>query len=162
MYRIVLFSFSSAGAASRKASNITDHPFTCLLCSLYSVSSSPSSRTAHKVPFTFLFPHFHSSSFQLVWRVVVAVSPMIRLQLIERRGKLTADPNLERAIKRMKLGDYFLLTVLGINLDVENFKDILLKFTNCHDDGVHHNDPSYCPYSNLDEVDGKEIGEAHV
>lgn len=87
---------------------------------------------------------------------------MIRLQLIERRGKLTADPNLERAIKRMKLGDYFLLTVLGINLDVENFKDILLKFTNCHDDGVHHNDPSYCPYSNLDEVDGKEIGEAHV
>ncbi|XP_050715224.1 innexin inx2-like [Eriocheir sinensis] len=101
------------------------------------------------------------TAIELVWRVAVAVSPMVRLQLMERRGKLAADPNLERAIKRMHLGDYFLLTVLGINLDAGNFKDVLLKFTNCYDNSIHPNDPSYRPYNNLDEVD-EGISEAAV
>lgn len=88
-----------------------------------------------------------------MWRVAVAVSPMVRLQLMERRGKLTADPMLEGEIKRMHLGDYFLLTILGINLDADNFKDVLLGFTGCVDRTGHPNGNSYRAYKNMDEVD---------
>lgn len=66
---------------------------------------------------------------------------------------MSADPELELAIKRMHLGDYFLMTILGINLDADNFKDVLLGFTDCVDRTGHPNGNSYRHYNNMDEVD---------
>lgn len=99
----------------------------------------------------------------MVWRITVAVSPLVRVHTIERRGKLTSDPKLERVIRCMYLGDYCLLSFLGDNLDASNFKALLLSLADSHDNSIHPNgDPTYRPYSHLDEVDGDGIVEARV
>lgn len=103
------------------------------------------------------------SAVEMIWRVVVSASPFVRVQVLERRGKLSADPKLERILRCLPLGDYCLLEVLSNNLDATNFKDILFTYSNCHDSSVHPNgDTSYRPYSNLDEVDNDGVTEARV
>ncbi|KAG0694868.1 Innexin inx2 [Chionoecetes opilio] len=93
------------------------------------------------------------TAIELIWRVTVVVSPFVRIQLMEQRGKLTADPKLEKTIRMMQLGDFCLLYNLGTNLDAGNFRDLLLAYTNCHDNSVHPNndDTSYRPYSRMDD-----------
>ncbi|XP_063882745.1 innexin inx2-like isoform X2 [Scylla paramamosain] len=100
---------------------------------------------------------------EVIWRVAVAASPVVRVQMMERRGKLVADPKLETVLRCLPLGDYCLLEVLGTNLDATNFKDILLTYSNCNDNSVLPNgDKTYRPYSHLDEVDSEAVMEARV
>lgn len=65
------------------------------------------------------------------------------------RGKVSSSPNLEMAIRHMHLGDYFLVDILGRNLDAFNFKDILLGLTGTTDDANN----SYKPYYEGDDDD---------
>ncbi|MPC37301.1 Innexin inx3 [Portunus trituberculatus] len=107
------------------------------------------------------------SAVEVIWRIVVSASPMVRVQVLERRGKLSADPKLERVLRCLPLGDYCLLEILSINLDAANFKDILLSYSNCNDTLEHPNpningDSSYRPYNHLDEVDNEDMMEARV
>lgn len=113
------------------------------------------------------------SAMELIWRVVVVLSPLVRGQLMERRGKMTLDPKLENVIRLMPLGDFCLLYVVGMNLDAGNFKGVLLSYADCSDNSVHPNKEcnngaqpnggaTYRPYSHLDEVDCDGIREARV
>ncbi|XP_076062714.1 innexin inx2-like [Oratosquilla oratoria] len=62
---------------------------------------------------------------QLVLKTMVYVSPAMRLRMFEHRGKLTASQDIENAVRCMPLGDFFLLDLLGRNLDAGTFKNIL-------------------------------------
>lgn len=66
------------------------------------------------------------TAMQLVWHLVVCFTPVIRIRLLERRGKMDASAELEKSIQRLHLGDFFLLNILGRNLDALTFKDILM------------------------------------
>ncbi|KAK4311264.1 hypothetical protein Pmani_017223 [Petrolisthes manimaculis] len=89
------------------------------------------------------------TALQVVWRVVVAVSPIVRVRLLEVRGKISASPSLEMGIRHLHLGDYFLIDILGRNLDAFNFKDILLGVTGASED--KHSYKQY--YENDDDDD---------
>ena len=102
---------------------------------------------------------------QLIWRIVVAASPLVRVHLMELHGKVTVDPKLEKIISCMHLGDFCLVYILGTNLDARNFKELLLTYADCHDNHIHPNnvntihhngDTSYRPYSHLDAVDNDD------
>nr|XP_045616192.1 innexin inx3-like [Procambarus clarkii] len=91
------------------------------------------------------------TSIQLVWRIVIAFSPVLRVRVLERRGKVTATPKLEQAVRHLHLGDYFLLDIIGRNLDAYNFNEILLKSTNCDEGDLGHN--TYHPFNEIDDDD---------
>lgn len=65
------------------------------------------------------------TSMQLVYRLVIALAPAIRVHVLEQRGKLESSNMMEKAIQRLSLGDFCLLNILGKNLDAITFKDIL-------------------------------------
>lgn len=89
------------------------------------------------------------TAMQVTWRIAVALSPMVRVRVMERRGKVIASPTLEQAIRHLHLGDYFLLDILGRNLDALNFKDVLLGATGAVEDA----NGSYVPYYEADDDD---------
>ncbi|XP_068235265.1 innexin inx3-like [Palaemon carinicauda] len=70
---------------------------------------------------------------QLVYRLVVCYSPFARVRLLEQRGKLMVNDNMQRAIQRLHLGDFFLLDILGRNLDGAIFKDIMTATLNSYE-----------------------------
>ncbi|KAG7178194.1 Innexin inx2-like 14 [Homarus americanus] len=84
------------------------------------------------------------TAMQIVWRTLMIFSPVVRFRMLERRGKLMSLPKLEQALRQLHLGDFFLLDILGCNLDASTFKDILLKATDCDD--VIANNNSYRPF----------------
>lgn len=88
---------------------------------------------------------------QLVWRLVVCYSPFVRVRLLEQRGKIMATDNLQRAIQRLHLGDFFLLDILGRNLDAAVFKDVL-KATLV----TYEHEPNVGLYPPLPSPDGVE------
>ncbi|XP_064097503.1 innexin inx3-like [Macrobrachium nipponense] len=65
------------------------------------------------------------TSMQLVYRLVIALAPALRVHVLEQRGKLESSNLMEKAIQRLTLGDFCLLSILGKNLDAITFKDIL-------------------------------------
>ncbi|KAK7079096.1 hypothetical protein SK128_007331 [Halocaridina rubra] len=88
---------------------------------------------------------------QLVWRLIVSASPIIRVRIMERRGKIDANSKLEKAIQRLHLGDFYLLDILGHNLDALTFWDIFVGATKDMDPNVDN--VNYKPVGMIDEED---------
>ncbi|XP_053634752.1 innexin inx3 [Cherax quadricarinatus] len=91
------------------------------------------------------------TAIQIVWRLAIACSPVLRVRVLERRGKISATPEVEREVRLLHLGDYFLLDILGRNLDACNFQEVLLTALGCKDSD--DNDNTYHSYCQPEEDD---------
>ncbi|MCL4123136.1 UNVERIFIED_CONTAM: hypothetical protein GTU68_002770 [Idotea baltica] len=66
-----------------------------------------------------------ATSFQLVLRLLIFQFPILRVKLLEQRGKLGKSYDVETLVRYMHLGDFCLLYNIGKNVDAMCFKDIL-------------------------------------
>ena len=62
---------------------------------------------------------------QMLYRMIVIVSPKLREMLLISRSRLTKRHQVESVCRRSQLGDWFMLYQLGKNIDPLIFKEFL-------------------------------------
>ena len=65
------------------------------------------------------------SGLQMLYRMIVIVSPKLREMLLISRSRLTKRHQVESVCRRSQLGDWFMLYQLGKNIDPLIFKEFL-------------------------------------
>lgn len=90
--------------------------------------------------------------FTLVYRVLVIFSPRMRVYLLRIRFRLVKRESVETIVRQSKMGDWFLLYVLGENIDMFIYRDVIhelaakLQATNSsHHHHHQHHSPSAPP-----------------
>ena len=84
------------------------------------------------------------SVFALIYRTIIMISTSVRLLILRRISPNTCDPESTRILsKRLPYPDWYLLFMLGKNLQGVAFRDLL-------DDLAHHLDHSHLDHSHLD------------
>ncbi|XP_069936656.1 innexin inx2-like [Cherax quadricarinatus] len=71
------------------------------------------------------------TAIQIVWHIIIIYSPVIRIYNLEYQGKFKASFQMKESIQSLNIGDYFLLDILGHNLDAYNFKELLMLTLGC-------------------------------
>uniref|UniRef100_A0A2A4K6A3 Innexin n=1 Tax=Heliothis virescens TaxID=7102 RepID=A0A2A4K6A3_HELVI len=66
----------------------------------------------------------------LVYRLVIIFSPRMRVYMMRMRFRLVRRDNVDTIVRRSKMGDWYLLYILGENLDSVIFRDIMHEFAN--------------------------------
>ncbi|XP_037029949.1 innexin shaking-B isoform X3 [Bradysia coprophila] len=68
---------------------------------------------------------FFLSSITLIYRIVIIFSPRMRVYLLRLRFRLVKREDIEIIVRRSKMGDWFLLYMLGENIDTVIFRSIM-------------------------------------
>jgi hypothetical protein len=80
------------------------------------------------------------STLVVLYRCVVIVSPRMRVYLLRLRFRLIRGEDLDILVRKSKLGDWFLLSMLGENVDSLIFRDVMhdlaIKLSNANQGGV--------------------------
>ncbi|XP_073954833.1 innexin family member shaking B isoform X2 [Choristoneura fumiferana] len=66
----------------------------------------------------------------LLYRIVIIFSPRMRVYMMRMRFRLVRRDNVDTIVRRSKMGDWYLLYILGENLDSVIFRDIMHEFAN--------------------------------
>ncbi|XP_022113085.2 innexin shaking-B isoform X1 [Pieris rapae] len=66
----------------------------------------------------------------LIYRIVIIFSPRMRVYMMRMRFRLVRRDNVDTIVRRSKMGDWYLLYILGENLDSVIFRDIMNEFAN--------------------------------
>ncbi|XP_069354117.1 innexin shaking-B isoform X2 [Maniola hyperantus] len=66
----------------------------------------------------------------LIYRIVIIFSPRMRVYMMRMRFRLVRRDNVDTIVRRSKMGDWYLLYILGENLDSVIFRDIMHEFAN--------------------------------
>ncbi|XP_068628378.1 innexin shaking-B [Battus philenor] len=66
----------------------------------------------------------------LIYRLVIIFSPRMRVYMMRMRFRLVRRDNVDTIVRRSKMGDWYLLYILGENLDSVIFRDIMHEFAN--------------------------------
>ncbi|KAK7871927.1 hypothetical protein R5R35_009730 [Gryllus longicercus] len=61
----------------------------------------------------------------VLYRVVIIVSPRMRVYLLRLRFRLVAREAIETVVRRSRMGDWFLFYMLGDNVDCVIFRDVM-------------------------------------
>ncbi|RWS22251.1 innexin-like protein [Leptotrombidium deliense] len=61
----------------------------------------------------------------LVYRVLIVMMPKLRVLATQSRCRLVNKEHLEHIINKLKIGDWFVLDLLGKNLNALNFRDLV-------------------------------------
>merc|ERR1712004_706403 len=65
------------------------------------------------------------SGMQMIYRLIVLMSPRLREMLLKSRSRLTVMHKVESICRRCGLGDWFILYQLGKNIDPLIFKEFM-------------------------------------
>lgn len=65
------------------------------------------------------------SALTLVYRVLIIFSPRMRVYLLRMRFRLVKRESVEIIVRLSKMGDWFLLYVLGENIDMFIYRDVI-------------------------------------
>ncbi|XP_055325134.1 innexin shaking-B isoform X1 [Sitodiplosis mosellana] len=84
---------------------------------------------------------FILTSLTLIYRVVIIFSPRMRVYLLRLRFRLVRRDAIEIIVRRSKMGDWFLLYMLGENIDTVIFRDIMQELSNRLSQHQHHHVP---------------------
>ncbi|XP_031635718.1 innexin shaking-B isoform X3 [Contarinia nasturtii] len=84
---------------------------------------------------------FILTSLTLIYRVVIIFSPRMRVYLLRLRFRLVRRDAIEIIVRRSKMGDWFLLYMLGENIDTVIFRDIMQELSNRLSINQHHHVP---------------------
>ncbi|XP_076062710.1 innexin inx2-like [Oratosquilla oratoria] len=93
---------------------------------------------------------------QLVSRICLFASPFLRLRMLEHRGKMSASSEIEHSIQQMQLGDFFLVELIGVNVDAICFRDILQELCKPRErasSAYPKNSGTYRPFYSDDDLD---------
>lgn len=66
----------------------------------------------------------------LIYRIIIIFSPRMRVYMMRMRFRLVRRDNVDTIVRRSKMGDWYLLYILGENLDSVIFRDIMHEFAN--------------------------------
>lgn len=77
----------------------------------------------------------------LVYRVVIIFSPRMRVYLLRMRFRLIKRDAVEVIVRRSKMGDWFLLYMLGENVDSVIFRDVMQELAIRLGQDQHHHVP---------------------
>ncbi|XP_015599421.1 innexin shaking-B isoform X1 [Cephus cinctus] len=77
----------------------------------------------------------------IVYRVVIIFSPRMRVYLLRLRFRLIRREAVETIVLRSKMGDWFLLYMLGENLDTVIYRDVMHELANKLASRHHHSVP---------------------
>ncbi|KAL7301674.1 hypothetical protein TKK_0005676 [Trichogramma kaykai] len=87
----------------------------------------------------------------VIYRFVIVFSPRMRVFLLNLRFRLVRKEAVETIVKRGKVGDWFLLYMLGENLDTVIYRDVMHELAHRLASRHHHSVPG---------VKGGELQEA--
>uniref|UniRef100_A0A6A7FU55 Innexin n=2 Tax=Hirondellea gigas TaxID=1518452 RepID=A0A6A7FU55_9CRUS len=65
------------------------------------------------------------SCIQIVYIAALFISPYLRTKLLERNGKMVTTEQLEKLVRKLDTGDFFLLMTIISNLDGISVRDVL-------------------------------------
>ncbi|XP_046591941.1 innexin shaking-B isoform X1 [Neodiprion lecontei] len=77
----------------------------------------------------------------VVYRIVIIFSPRMRVYLLRLRFRLVRREAVETIVRRSKMGDWFLLYMLGENLDTVIYRDVMHDLANKLASRHHHSVP---------------------
>nr|XP_012139999.1 PREDICTED: innexin shaking-B isoform X2 [Megachile rotundata] len=77
----------------------------------------------------------------VLYRIVIIFSPRTRVYLLRLRFRLVRREAIETIVRRSKVGDWFLLYMLGENLDTVIYKDVMHELANKLASRHHHSVP---------------------
>lgn len=66
----------------------------------------------------------------LVYRLVIIFSPRMRVYIMRIRFRLVRKESIDTIVRESKMGDWYLLFLLGENLDTIIFRDIMQDLAN--------------------------------
>ncbi|XP_074112590.1 innexin family member shaking B isoform X1 [Cotesia typhae] len=75
----------------------------------------------------------------VIYRIVIIFSPRTRVYLLKLRFHLVKRDAVETIVRRSKVGDWFLLYMLGENLDTIIYRDVMHELANKLSTRHHHN-----------------------
>ncbi|XP_053596479.1 innexin shaking-B isoform X1 [Microplitis demolitor] len=75
----------------------------------------------------------------VIYRIVIIFSPRTRVYLLKLRFHLVKKDAVETIVRRSKVGDWFLLYMLGENLDTVIYRDVMHDLANKLSTRHHHN-----------------------
>ncbi|CAL7949281.1 unnamed protein product [Xylocopa violacea] len=77
----------------------------------------------------------------VLYRIVIIFSPRTRVYLLRLRFRLVRREAVETIVRRSKVGDWFLLYMLGENLDTVIYRDVMHELANKLASRHHHSVP---------------------
>ncbi|GAB0088041.1 Innexin [Sergentomyia squamirostris] len=77
----------------------------------------------------------------VMYRIVIIFSPRMRVYLLRLRFRLVRRDAIETIVRRSKMGDWFLLYMLGENIDTLIFRDIMQDLSTRLGHNQHHRVP---------------------
>ncbi|XP_076663594.1 innexin shaking-B-like isoform X2 [Andrena cerasifolii] len=77
----------------------------------------------------------------VIYRIVIIFSPRTRVYLLRLRFRLVRREAVETIVRRSKVGDWFLLYMLGENLDTVIYRDVMHELANKLASRHHHSVP---------------------
>nr|XP_031829037.1 innexin shaking-B isoform X1 [Nomia melanderi] len=77
----------------------------------------------------------------VLYRIVIIFSPRTRVYLLRLRFRLVRREAIETIVRRSKVGDWFLLYMLGENLDTVIYRDVMHELANKLASRHHHSVP---------------------
>lgn len=77
----------------------------------------------------------------VLYRIVIIFSPRTRVYLLKLRFRLVRREAVETIVRRSKVGDWFLLYMLGENLDTVIYRDVMHELANKLASRHHHSLP---------------------
>ncbi|XP_063696774.1 innexin shaking-B [Culicoides brevitarsis] len=84
---------------------------------------------------------FILSALTLFYRIIIIFSPRMRVYLLRLRFRLVRRDAIEIIVRRSKMGDWFLLYMLGENIDSIVFRDVMQDLANRLTSNQHHRVP---------------------
>ncbi|CAO1416544.1 unnamed protein product [Diamesa serratosioi] len=81
------------------------------------------------------------TSITVMYRIVIIFSPRMRVYLLRLRFRLVRRDAIEIIVRRSKMGDWFLLYMLGENIDSIIFRDVMGDLANRLNNNQHHRVP---------------------
>lgn len=79
--------------------------------------------------------------FFFFFQIVIIFSPRTRVYLLRLRFRLVRKEAVETIVRRSKVGDWFLLYMLGENLDTVIYRDVMHELANKLASRHHHSVP---------------------
>ncbi|XP_076246135.1 innexin family member shaking B isoform X1 [Calliopsis andreniformis] len=77
----------------------------------------------------------------VLYRIIIIFSPRTRVYLLRLRFRLVRREAVETIVRRSKVGDWFLLYMLGENLDTVIYRDVMHELANKLASRHHHSVP---------------------
>jgi hypothetical protein len=76
----------------------------------------------------------------LVFRIIMIVTPSLRPRLMHARNRMVPLEAVESVSRKVSIGDWWVLYMLGRNIDPQIYRDVIVEFSK-KNETAHSNNP---------------------